>query len=54
MNIIKAPDFSNPKCKGSVTWTAHGEEFNCEYNTKLTCNECLYGFGDKDPEDDKS
>lgn len=38
----------HPKCKGWYDeWTG---EFDCDYYTTLTCDECKYGDGRKDPE----
>ena len=41
----------HPKCKGFFTPdTGWGSEFDCEYGSKLDCEECKYGMGRKDPE----
>lgn len=38
------------KCKGFETLdTGWGSEFDCGYNTKLSCDECKYGGGTKNP-----
>ena len=37
----------HPKCKGYKTYFG---DYDCEYDTKLTCDECKYGVGRKDPE----
>lgn len=42
--------FRHPKCKGYETPdTGWGSDFDCEYGSKLSCDECKYG-GRKDPE----
>jgi hypothetical protein len=38
----------HPKCKGH--YDHFSEEFDCGYDTTLTCDECKYGVGRKDPE----
>lgn len=36
------------KCKGYYEeWSG---EYDCGYYTSLPCDECKYGFGNKDPE----
>ena len=37
----------HPKCKGSRDYWG---EFDCDYGTILSCDECKYGVGRKDPE----
>ena len=38
----------HPKCLGyRDEWTL---EYDCEYMSNLTCDECKYGLGKKDPE----
>ncbi len=39
----------HPKCLGYFTYYS-GIEFECGYNTKISCDECKYGFGKKNPE----
>jgi hypothetical protein len=48
---IFSPEFTstNPNCKGYKYWTSWGYEFDCEYESILTCEECKYGHGRKDP-----
>lgn len=38
----------HPKCKGR--YDPFDIYSDCGYNTTLTCDECKYGFGKKDPE----
>ena len=38
----------HPKCLG--WYDAMSGEFDCDYKTTLTCDECKYGVGRKDPE----
>ena len=40
----------HPKCKGYKVSSMDGDEFDCEYNTTLSCDECKYGKGRKNPE----
>jgi uncharacterized coiled-coil protein SlyX len=44
----------NEGCKGYWTPTPFGDEFDCGYDTNIYCEECKYGRGDKDPENDKT
>jgi hypothetical protein len=46
------PNIKNKGCKGFKYWTDCGYEYDCEYNTIISCDECKYnGFGGrKDPE----
>lgn len=39
-------------CKGYKTWTDCGYEYECGYNTIISCEECKYcnAGGRKDPE----
>lgn len=39
-----------PGCLGYKYWTDCGWEYDCEYPTTLTCDECKYGCGRKNPE----
>lgn len=49
--IFKQTSARHPKCKGVESWNPDcGYDFDCEYDTKLTCDECKYGAGRKDPE----
>jgi hypothetical protein len=36
-------------CKGYKYWTSFGYEYGCEYNTILSCDECKYCGGKKNP-----
>ncbi len=38
----------HPLCK--LTHDQHTGEYDCGYLTALTCEECKYGFGTRDPE----
>lgn len=41
----------HPKCKGWTDNTPNaGIEFECGYESYLSCEECKYGSGRKDPE----
>jgi len=43
----------HPKCKGwkKYDWgMMDGPEYGCDYDTEIDCDECMYGGGDKDPE----
>lgn len=40
----------HPKCEGQKYWTDCGYEYDCGYNTELSCEDCKYGMGRKDPE----
>ena len=42
----------HPKCKGYVAYSMDGNEYDCEYGSKLECDQCKYGGwgGKKDPE----
>lgn len=48
--LIPIKNISNsrhPLCAGYRNeWTG---EFDCDYNTKITCDDCKYGVGRKDP-----
>jgi len=51
--LIEKEDNKNnkhPKCLGYKYWTGCGYEYDCEYDSNLTCDECKYGCGRKDPE----
>jgi len=41
------PD-KHPKCLS--TYDAWNGDYDCEYSSNLTCEECKYGVGTKDPE----
>jgi hypothetical protein len=45
--------YKHPKCKGVIIPDiGNGVEYDCEYGTTITCDECKYcaaGFGRKDP-----
>lgn len=36
------------KCK--LTYDEHNGDYDCDYGSVLTCEECKYGLGRKDPE----
>lgn len=36
-------------CGGYRVWTDWGYEYDCEYPTTLSCDDCKYGGGRKDP-----
>ena len=38
------------RCRGSVSHTMDGTDYDCEYNTDLSCEDCKYGLGRRDPE----
>jgi hypothetical protein len=40
----------HPKCKGYTIYSMDGNEYDCEYGSKLDCDQCKYGGGRKDPE----
>ena len=42
-------DMRHPKCKG-YQQTHDPYDYDCEYETTITCDECKYGVGRKDPE----
>ena len=44
-----APD---PDCLSTKEWTDWGYEYDCGYNTKLSCEDCKYGGhgGRRDPQ----
>ena len=53
MKLIKTePEVNSkhPKCKGYKVFTSCGYEYDCEYQARLSCEDCKYGFGRKDPE----
>lgn len=37
-------------CKGYKTWTDCGYEYDCGYSTIISCEECIYAGGRKNPE----
>lgn len=39
----------HPKCKGYDVWSSHGYGHGCGYETTLTCDDCKYCAGRKDP-----
>jgi hypothetical protein len=47
LDTITGRPTKHPKCKGTTDY--FGESY-CEYKTTLTCDECKYGFGRKNPE----
>jgi len=40
----------HPKCAGVKFLTDHGYDYDCEYGAVLSCDECKYGYGGRDPE----
>lgn len=41
----------HPKCAGvKIDRGPDGYDYDCEYNTTITCDECKYCAGRKDPE----
>lgn len=38
----------HPKCKGK--YDAMNGDYDCGYRTAITCDDCKYGAGRKDPE----
>ena len=43
----------HPKCEGYVTDTPDGRDYDCGYQTTITCDDCKHNnqpFGRKDPE----
>jgi hypothetical protein len=40
----------HPKCLGYEINTTDCRDYDCEYGSNLTCEECKYGVGKKDPE----
>ena len=40
----------HPKCEGYKSWGDYGYEYGCGYESNLNCEDCKYGFGEKDPE----
>lgn len=41
----------HPKCKGiQLSDIGNGSDYNCGYNTSITCDECKYCGGRKNPE----
>ena len=56
LGVLKNEGVNNkrhPKCRGYVIpdpghgW---GDDFGCDYETTIDCDECKYGGGYKDPE----
>lgn len=48
MNIFASDKPGSSGCLGYYDeWAG---EYDCEYQTKITCEECKYGPGDKDPD----
>jgi len=51
-DLIGCPD-NNPKCKG---WYKDNggeiddDEYGCLYNTEINCEDCMYGSGSLNPE----
>ena len=43
-NIVKK---KHSKCLGNYDYYG---EFDCDYGSNLTCDDCKYGLGRKDPE----
>lgn len=38
----------HPKCK--LQFDAHNGDYGCEYHSTLSCDDCKYGVGRRDPE----
>ncbi len=55
LNPVPSPDNGkpkrHPKCKGYQHYNFDYSEFECEYGSNLTCEDCKYGpcGGRKDP-----
>ncbi len=47
MNEESSPEPTG--CQQEVSYSDYGAEYDCGYNTKITCDECKYGGGRKDP-----
>lgn len=47
-DVIEYKDYTkHPKCLG--TYDEYTGDYDCGYYTTLTCEECKYGVGRKDP-----
>ena len=47
----------HPKCLGFVIpdpGHGLGDDFGCEYEPTIDCDECMYGGGSEDPEDESN
>ena len=36
---------SNHRCLGDFHWTDYGYEFDCEYETDISCDDCVFVVG---------
>lgn len=43
-------ELKHPKCQGYKIFSVNGDDYDCGYDTLITCEECKYGLGRKDPE----
>jgi len=53
INLGKEEPKRHPKCKGSGGSDQWVDDFECGYNTEITCDECRYCLGSsgrKDPD----
>lgn len=50
MDLLEKPRATkHPKCKGyQMDYDPY--DYDCDYNTTITCEDCKYGMGKKDPE----
>lgn len=47
---VRGSSSRHPKCKGYKTQDfGWGSEYDCEYDTKIDCDECKFGGGRKNP-----
>lgn len=46
-SVVPDQQMKHPKCLGE---TDYWGEFDCWYQTTLSCEDCKYGLGKKDPE----
>lgn len=47
--MLEAAGFErHPLCE--LTYDPHTGDYDCGYHTALTCEECKYGLGTRDPE----
>lgn len=51
VNIAKLAikETRHPGCAGYAIDTPNGTEYDCAYDTVITCDECKYCVGRKDP-----
>jgi len=48
VNLEESKNKKHPKCLGY--YDEFSGDYDCEYGTKLICEDCKYGMGRKDPE----